>query len=1027
MDIKPTMGTKPTTDLGKKYEKTFDGAMTRSNIHLNEIDSMLNEENYNLKRKIFDLSKMEALIFSDPKLTAEYDKMAEKGSEMFGYHYNETIVNMLFNDYVLNSPKYLQKYKMAIPKKSKRRDKSGINQLRKAGQIKNKKASTVKTPTLTEQDDDVTKVKFLVNETDPDFANEVYAYFPDVIEHGNARMGYAHMGQHTAISPYYAEESRDATPEEYADLKSELEGLGYNLEVVNGTNESTGAAGAGAYAPALDYKVEETTSASSSGAYVGPAAWGNGDLMKGGKSPAMRKPIWQGGTIIQESNYLTDSSGFENYINALNEQIDIENPEQSQKPNTTPYDNNKINNDIIDKTAAFSSNTVKQWNKPDTELEYHTMTNKTFDEPDLKTEAAMGGNRITTLEELKAHVAKLRAEGRKGVNKEEIPMLAGDALYKIAVGIANRILSPMSWDELPDTNSMWSYIRKDGGMTYEQLMKSVKKGCNDRLKEEGMSLKDLGYMEESVEETQSLNELSLHDTVEYVSDMNGEDPFMLNGIKWQFVKAKYPDGKMDIGVYRFGHDLVYDYSKWKADMNINENSLNENIDADENIEYFLSFNNDDIYWKWINEEISTQDSLQMVSEMDGIEYDENVDYKNKYSSNEEYNSNNVKNNNMTNETEQSMIGDNESSMALKVQPTGTVSNGGVPTGFNLQENMDILNEINDELNAYSIHQNKLMKMSEDRRPSSLVLKDRLGSENATNFKKDLQHSGTKEIINVEKELMWKDQQTEVGKDPMKLGEDIENTEIKATDAKGKEHLKNVGDSANYKGDEIPKRNLTTEEQHMVDMYRLGQQDLVYDNKPSQAFEERMKKDMGDDLYKQRQEKLEFRAKAPMYAKDTQPVDKPAQKTQFEVNKFNSGISESSETMISGRYKNILNKSHIIDFNLNEVKILTTPDGTARQTGLFELDFTGLGNSYNGKTVNNKVSVNESVVDVLAKNLFYTDGKEVYSVTKPTQKLNENDNKNKTVINEEMKKMKHLLGYEPKSFVSTSKTKNNRGF
>ena len=76
---------------------------------------------------------METLVFSDHLLSAKYEEMSENGETRFGYHYNETIHNQLFNDYVLNSPKYLQKYKQAVPKEKKRRDKSGINQLKKTG------------------------------------------------------------------------------------------------------------------------------------------------------------------------------------------------------------------------------------------------------------------------------------------------------------------------------------------------------------------------------------------------------------------------------------------------------------------------------------------------------------------------------------------------------------------------------------------------------------------------------------------------------------------------------------------------------------------------------------------------------------------------------------------------------------------------------------------------------------------------------------------------------------------------------
>ena len=53
-------------------------------------------------------------------------------------------------------------------------------------------------------------------------------------------------------------------------------------------------------------------------------------------------------------------------------------------------------------------------------------------------------------------------------------------------------------------------------------------------------------------------------TVEYHSDRTDETPFIINGIKWQYVNAIYPDGKRDIGVYRFDHDLTYDF-KWFMD------------------------------------------------------------------------------------------------------------------------------------------------------------------------------------------------------------------------------------------------------------------------------------------------------------------------------------------------------------------------------------------------------------------------------------------------------------------------------
>ena len=424
--IKPTFD-KPISDLSKGYQKNFDKALTQQGIEkLNEVDEFLSEAEQSLKKKIFSLAKMEALVFSDPKLSAVYEEMSVNGEEKYGYHYNETIMNMLFNDYVLDSPKYLQKYKQAIPKEKKRRDKSGINQLKKSGEktmnsnnFKPKKLAPTGLKPVDESDEPLTKVQFLVNEKDPENP-DLFAYFPEenYDRMGNTQMGYSHIGQHSAVHTEYAEESREATPEEYADLKAELEGLGYNLEVLNPANNTIGESGemlaqyvqnaftnrqgntpinfvvnylknkygmtpeemkelinkgddinmffrtnpnpdklkvyadekyheiknptnemsgtgggasgmgsafgggSGQYTQALGNKnIDETTGSASSGAYVGPAVWGSGDLMKvKGKSRVKKVPMVKGGTFIQESkNYLVEPDGFEKFYNSLNE------------------------------------------------------------------------------------------------------------------------------------------------------------------------------------------------------------------------------------------------------------------------------------------------------------------------------------------------------------------------------------------------------------------------------------------------------------------------------------------------------------------------------------------------------------------------------------------------------------------------------------------------------------------------------------------------------------------------------------
>lgn len=118
MNIKPT-NNEPVSQQSKNFEKKFNNTMNSYGVKLAEVDNLLNETELSIKKKIFSLPKMEALVFSDPKLSNVYDEMAVEGETRYGYHYNETIMNIIFNDYVLNSSKYLSKYKMVIPKEKK--------------------------------------------------------------------------------------------------------------------------------------------------------------------------------------------------------------------------------------------------------------------------------------------------------------------------------------------------------------------------------------------------------------------------------------------------------------------------------------------------------------------------------------------------------------------------------------------------------------------------------------------------------------------------------------------------------------------------------------------------------------------------------------------------------------------------------------------------------------------------------------------------------------------------------------------
>ena len=63
--------------------------------------------------------------------------------------------------------------------------------------------------------------------------------------------------------------------------------------------------------------------------------------------------------------------------------------------------------------------------------------------------------------------------------------------------------------------------------------------------------------------------------VEYVSQRQGEVPFMMRNQKYEYVNAKYPNGKIDIGVYAFAGDMVYGYNAFRQMMGIKESKTSQ--------------------------------------------------------------------------------------------------------------------------------------------------------------------------------------------------------------------------------------------------------------------------------------------------------------------------------------------------------------------------------------------------------------------------------------------------------------------
>lgn len=1282
---KPT-NKKPVSDQSKKFEKDFNNTMavkgvnlteSESDMVLSEVDDMLNEKEQSLKKKIFNLAKMESLVFSDPKLTTVYNEMAENGEEKYGYHYNETIMNMIFNDYVLNSTKYIQKYKMAIPKKKKRRDKSGINQLKKSGE-----------ETITKEKDTT------VDETTGAGSSGVYvgpavwgsgdlmktngksdAMKKPIWNGGTIIKESAYITDPKAFGNYYKKLNENAN----MDMYTTKEDLNHLIKI---SKEKTGRgltkdhipmlAGDALYTIAvkladrmLPIGWDELADINSMWDYIDENGGMTMESLKSAVQDACNDRLEEEGFSLDQLEEKSSSKAQQRFMGMVHayQKGEIEpdkvnarvkkvaknmKPEDAEDFASTKHDDlpEKIDDNlgegfVDDKTLSAIKDYVRAYgllkNKEYKSEEIDKLAEKLSDTLDYDRAtklAKIANNELTNNKNAgQTNMNKFRDKNLDTINLNEdhldskedkiafiikgeeilgggsegnafiektlrfLPEFAVNALYReyefnlkrkgvdtntiisseenteeiqvdeMSTGMANKAgfaagndintqkdaftldkrreqlatskayINPEIRNYLKDfgigvgkgTDNMFLYINADvtirvgsnayyfSNGTMEDIDQTLKRKLPRILKTVQDDLngkkiepikKNFGNVSE-ITETQTLNELSVHDTVEYISDRTDEIPFEMGGEKWQFVNAKYPDGKTDIGVYRNRTDLVYDYAAWREAFNINENPalatmgtaaatgfgqaigdkvadkvLGENANLDNESEDMIA----DVWKAAIGGNLPEmsqmkQDIIELMKR-DNITFEnmkKELDNNNMLGENEEFiphgsytvsnsggyeimlsddgdaakvrdafgsdnpkisdwleiehipnqetgesdpvidpNGYNIPLNQVMriNETEASILDNIQTTMANKPEPIG-INGTSIPTGTDqMSEELD-MEELNEELKAYSIYLSKMKKVNEDRKPSTLVLKDRLGKENKSNFKKDFANSDTKDTIDIEKELMYQDEQTDVGDDPQKLGMDIEKEELKKTKGVA---FKNVGDSTNLKGDEIPKRNATSKEQEEVDLIRKGLGDFVYDNKPSEKFEKRMKQDMGDELYEKRQKRMEFSAKAPMYNKDTQPMEDGIDKEQFNKNKkgYSDQMGNIKESIITGRYVNLLNKSRIVDFTADEVTEINECED------YFKLDLTAFGNTFVGRTKDKKVLINEGVVNFIDKFDFFTDGDKIFKMKKTKTQVNEGA-KEKGIVNEEITKIKHLLNYKPQNFINTSKVKKNRGF
>jgi len=272
----------------------------------------------------------------------------------------------------------------------------------------------------------------------------------------------------------------------------------------------------------------------------------------------------------------------------------------------------------------------------------------------------------------------------------------------------------------------------------------------------------------------------------------------------------------------------------------------------------------------------------------------------------------------------------------------------------------------DYLTNPSMFEQLVENLEEDKRHSALILKDRLGKENEKNFKKDL--SLNKQISDA-----VKDAKDDSKVEKPKSLQDLEDEQLKEKEFKP------------------VKYEHTDEATEAYRMKRKGMEDIKYDVEPSETFKDRVKDQMGEEFYEKGQERIEKQKGQPLYNKDVQPTqDEKDYKKKFE-----------ESTKVSGKYIDGFNKSKFVDFRLDESIYSENIN-----ENFIKLNMSGVGNSYS-----NKVELNESIRNILDKTEFYYDLNEDVIYHKEKQTINESMN---------LDKFKHLMGYNPKTYISPKK-------
>jgi hypothetical protein len=291
---------------------------------------------------------------------------------------------------------------------------------------------------------------------------------------------------------------------------------------------------------------------------------------------------------------------------------------------------------------------------------------------------------------------------------------------------------------------------------------------------------------------------------------------------------------------------------------------------------------------------------------------------------------------------------------------------GVPGGSTILNNIK-LNESKDYLTNPKMFESIVEQLEEEKRHSAMVLKDRLAKQNEKNFYDDLKKN--KEISDSVKKAATK----------------ADNSKIKSSMDLEKEQMKREFKPVKFD----QKEDFKSE----YDQITKGMEDLDYDIEPSDKFKERVKKEMGEEIYDKGRERVELKKDQVMYKKDKFPSEDPV--------KYKKRFEESYH--VSTKYKDQFGKMKFVDFRLDESVYNDDCDN------FIKLNFAGIGNTYTSK-----VELNESVKNILDNYEFYYDNvNDIIYHKKISDNINESMDLNK---------FRHLTGYNPSKYVSTKGNK-----